>query len=294
MVETLQLSQEDILFVLPRGGQFFKHTITRLQIQSLPNLVECARLWPEENEAVVKTIQNRLHTQPQKHYWLASETAYFTNLPPAAKNYALPAADRACYERYGADGLFHAWAASEHTATKRLISIHLCANTTLAAIENGKPIDTSAGYSALEGLPGLTTCGDIDPSLVETFNENGLSAKEIQTLLYEKSGWQALTEQLTFDELLNSSSPEFALPRAMFTHALFKTLGAMLSTINSADMIFVGCEETALCRSFFEAMRSHFAFAAIPFQLQAVQRETVLRAAWQAGQVQYRANTALG
>ena len=285
MVEKLSLSKNETLFVLPRGGRHFTRPIFHLQPDSMPELAECARRWPHENGETVNTIQSEMQTSPQKQLWLACETAFFADLPQPARYYALPAAERAQgYERFGADGLFHAWAAHQNSQANRLVSIHLCGNTTLAAIHNGKAIDTSAGYSALEGLPGLSTCGDIDPSLIGLFNEKGLSPIEIRDQLYQNSGWRALVANATFTDLINSSDPAFALPRTMLTYALYKSIGAMLSALGGADLIFIGCENEVECRSFFTGLRQHFAFTSCEFQLKTVPREKVLLYAWSTGQ----------
>jgi acetate kinase len=277
MLESFILSDNEVIFVLPRGGTFFPQPFTRLGSESPDKLTECAQHWPFENTATVKAILQSLQERPHLTHWLACETAFFSDLPAAQKTYAIQAEERAQgYTRFGADGLFHSWATQNHPKTERFISIHLCENTTLAAIHAGKVIDCSTGYSLLEGLPGLTTCGDLDPSLVGLLHEKGFSTEKIGQILYQKSGWQSISPNITFTDLVNSTSVEPALPQDMYVHALIKGIGAMLSILGGADLVFCGCEKIAYCKPFFEKIRTHFAFTKIKFELSEVNRETVL------------------
>ena len=281
MVETLAISANETLFVLPRGGELFPRSITRLEDDCATKLAECKQRWPEENGDAVNLILGSQEQNPGSTYWISCDTAFFADLPATTQSYALPAAERAHgYKRFGADGLLHAWVARRNPQFARLISLHLCENTNLAAIRRGKAVDTSAGYSVLEGLPGLTTCGDLDPSIVGLLNEEGLSAAEIRQLLYKDSGWQALAKNITFAELCESTSPELALPRSMYLHALIKSIGAMLSSLGGANCICVDCANPVVCETLFRKLETHFAFSQIKFQLYEVNREAVLREAF--------------
>lgn len=277
MVESLALSAEKLLFVLPRGGTEFEQPITAVDENSLEKLSHCAERWPEENGETVQVLLNSLQQQPFLNHFVASETAYFKTLPASLRNYALPKAERELgYWRYGADGLHHAWVAQHHSSMHRLISVHLCENTTLAAIQEGSALDCSSGYSRLEGLPGLTTCGDIDPSLVGLYNEKGLAPEEIRRQLYTQSGWQALAPGMNFAKLCNVVEDDCRLPQSMYLHGLIKAIGAMLSSLGGADLVYFGCTNPAQCEELFMKLRAHFAFSKTRFQLAAVDRKKVL------------------
>jgi len=277
MVETLKLLPNNVLYVLPRGGTQFPRPINRLNSDSLESLAACALRWPEENAEAVAEISQSMQDNPQLTHWLANETAYFLDLPEANKSYALPAEERAQgYARFGADGLFHAWAARTHLQAKRLISLHLCADTTFAAIRAGKAVDSSSGYSRLEGLPGLTSCGDLDPSIVEMLSEGGTAQTEIADILYHQSGWNALAENISFSDLCSGHDTAYALPQAMYLHGLIKGIGSMLAVLGGADLIFCGCAVPAECENLFEKLRAHFSFTGIKFQLREARRELIL------------------
>lgn len=279
MPEFLQLSENETLFVLPRGGLIFTQPVKRLESADLPMLDACAARWPQENREPVTLIQEQVKEHPESVNWLACETSFFTDLPEPAAEYALPVKQRELgLRRFGADGLFHAWAARQFPDAKRLVSIHLGGGTTLAALHEGKAVDTSAGYSLLEGLPGLTTCGDLDPSLILLLNEQGLLPDEIEKLLYTQSGWQALCSiPLTFSKLLNSNEKGVELARSMYFHSLVKNIGAMLASLGGADLIFLGAESPEECEPLVEKLSSHFAASELKFELAHAKREIILR-----------------
>jgi acetate kinase len=284
MVETFAISANETLFVLPRGGELFTQPITRMDNECAAKLVQCKQIWPEENADAVDSVLRFRRQNPETTLWIACETAFFADLPAAQQAYALPAEERTQgYKRFGADGVFHAWTARQNPQADKLISVHLCGSTNLAAIRAGEAVDTTSGYSLLEGLPGLTTCGDLDPSIVGLFNEEGLSQEEIRQLLYKKSGWQALAENITFSKLCNSTSADLSLPRAMYFHDLIKAIGAMLSSLGGADLIYFGCDDLLNCEALFQELRAHFAFCKIKFQLCEVNRTEVLQEAFISG-----------
>jgi acetate kinase len=284
MIETFTVSANETLFVLPRGGELFTRPITRLDDDCAAKLIQCKERWPEENTNAVDAVLRSRPRNPETTQWIACETAYFTDLPAVQQTYALPASERAQgYKRFGADGLFHAWVSRQNPHADTLISVHLCGSANLAAIRTGKVVDTSSGYSLLEGLPGLTTCGDLDPSIVGLFNEEGLPQEEIRQLLYKKSGWQALAENITFRELCSGTSANFSLPREMYFHDLIKAIGAMLSSLDGADLIYFGCDDLANCEALFQQLQTHFSFTKINFQLRVVDRKEVLQEAFVSG-----------
>ncbi|MHC1739492.1 MAG: hypothetical protein AB9897_00085 [Anaerolineaceae bacterium] len=278
MVEILNLPSNKILFVLPRGGTYFNEPVTLLDENSKERLAECPQRWPLENKSVINEINRSLQQKPKFSHWLACETAFFSSLSAAQQNYALPARERAQgYQRFGGDGLFHEWMARNHPAAKRLVSIHLCGDTTLAAIANGVAIDSSKGYSLLEGLPGMTTCGDLDPSIIaELVETDSVSLLEKSDLFYKRSGWQSLAPTVTFADLCLGNAAEFQLVKKMFFEGLAKSIGAMISVLGGADLIAIGCDTPEECQELFENLKNHFSFTDLEFELSAVKKDMVL------------------
>lgn len=277
MPEILQLSGECILSVLPRGGTLFVQPCQQIHPADQPALQTCAECWPQENQAVVEAIRRRFESTPNQTQYLACETAFFARLPRVAASYALPGADAARLRRFGTDGLMHAWAAAHHPHLSRIVSVNLAANTSLAAIHNGEAVDCSTGYSLLSGLPGLATCGEIDPSLVLFLAEQGRTAAQIRELLYKESGWQSFSRQsITFEGFLNGGSASLELARSMYFHGLIKQIGAMLSVLGGAERVIIMCESATICEPLTERIRCHFQPYDLPFELVEVTRNEVL------------------
>ncbi len=278
MPESINFAKDKRLSVLPRGGELFTQPVQPVTQTDLAALEQCASRWPQENQSTAAAVKLTFEQQPHVQQYLACETAFFHNLPEAAASYALPGSDHTQgLKRYGADGLFHAWIAKHFVHYSRIVSVHLTGSTTLAAIYQGQAVDTSSGYSLLEGLPGMTTCGDIDPSLILLLNEQGMPLDEIRDMLYNRSGWSAFSQTpLNYEHLLTSDEKSLELPRGMYLHSLIKQIGAMLSVMGGADRIILGTECAEQCEPILEKLRCHFNEKSLHFELYEIKRKTIL------------------
>jgi acetate kinase len=181
--------------------------------------------------------------------------------------------------RYGGDGICHAWAwrkAQELSGrtVQRLVSIHLDDQPNVAAILNGQAVETSQGFSRLEGLPSAVGSGDIDPSIALLLRDEGLSNAEIQNLFEQRSGWNALAgEPLTITELLGSTgsspaSPRRKLARQVFETRMVETLGAATAALGGVDMLLFSCTEvTDPTCNFAAQICDRLSFINIKFQM---------------------------
>lgn len=267
------------LYVLPRGGKYFPAVLTLLQPADPCRLDACAAEWPDDNLAAVTEIKQQFSAHPADRHWLACETAFFASLPEYAAEYALPAQTRAAgISRFGADGLTHAWVAGKFPAARRLISVCLGENISLAAILDRKAVETSCGYSRLEGLPGMTTCGDVDPSVVLSMAEAGISPAEVEKILQEQSGWLALLPgKISFEQFLSTPNADYEPAQAMLCHGVIKCLGALLAVLGGADRIVFASQSPSTCEKLFQRVRSHFAFAGLEFNLVSIDRTSLLK-----------------
>jgi len=178
------------------------------------------------------------------------DSGFFAEMPPFAASYALP--PDLCREhelrRYGFHGLAHQsllqqWLArSEHHGKRRVISLQLGAGCSATASDHGWPIDTSMGFSPLEGLMMATRCGDLDPAAVlYLIDKAGFSASELGWIFNESSGLRAVSgESGDMRRLLDSDTDAAALAVSMFCHRLQKYLGAYLAVLGGADAILFG------------------------------------------------------
>ena len=183
------------------------------------------------------------------------DTAFYADLPPAASRYALPGFDLPDpVRRYGFHGLAHRsmlQQLQELTATEarpdeagpaRIISLQLGAGCSISASVDGRCVDTSMGFTPLEGLVMATRSGDVDPGLLFYLQrELGYTPEALEKLLNEQSGLLGLSgESGDLRVLLASERPEARLAVDVYCHRLRKYLGACLAVLGGADTILFG------------------------------------------------------
>ncbi len=183
------------------------------------------------------------------------DTGFYRNLPAAARSYALPAALCKAHDlrRYGFHGLAHesmltSWgerrvAVSRHSQpAARVISLQLGAGCSITASVNGAPIDTSMGFSPLEGLVMATRSGDLDPGiLLYLLRETGMALRDLDALLNRESGLLGLSG-LSGDvsRLLATDSDAAHLALDVYCRRITKYVGAYLALLGGADAILFG------------------------------------------------------
>jgi acetate kinase len=179
------------------------------------------------------------------------DTAFFADLPPAAKIYPIPHALSQKYRvrRYGFHGLAHQamwqkWRSlrPEVAGGGKVVSVQLGSGCSMAAIDNGLPRDTSMGFSPLEGLMMATRSGDIDPGLI-TFlqRQEGLTAAQLDRMLNEQSGLLGVSgASADMRELLESQDDFSRLAVEIYCYRVRKYLGAYLAVLGGADAIIFG------------------------------------------------------
>lgn len=179
------------------------------------------------------------------------DTAFYANLPEVARTYAIPRELSLKHElrRYGFHGLAHEamvrrWQQLRPEAADRgrMISLQLGAGCSVTAVDRGTPVDTSMGFSPLEGLMMATRSGDIDPGLV-TFlqRREGLTPEQTDRLLNERSGLLGVSGvSADMRELLESGDPRARLAVDLYCYRARKYLGAYLAVLDGADAILFG------------------------------------------------------
>lgn len=179
------------------------------------------------------------------------DTAFYANLPEVARTYAIPRELSLKHElrRYGFHGLAHEamvrrWQQLRPEAADRgrTISLQLGAGCSVTAVDRGTPVDTSMGFSPLEGLMMATRSGDIDPGLV-TFlqRREGLTPEQTDRLLNERSGLLGVSGvSADMRELLESGDPCARLAVDLYCYRARKYLGAYLAVLDGADAILFG------------------------------------------------------
>ena len=183
------------------------------------------------------------------------DTAFHHTMPEVAKRYALPAelADRYRIRRYGFHGIAHASLASGYEAYTetpleqvRLITLQLGNGCSVAAIAQGQSVETSMGFTPLEGLVMGTRSGDVDASIVGYLSEREkVQAAEVEQWLNERSGLLGLSGRSSdMRELLRlarneqDERAEFAVD--LFCYRVRKYIGAYIAVLGGADAIVFG------------------------------------------------------
>jgi acetate kinase len=182
------------------------------------------------------------------------DTAFHSSLPPAATTYALPRAwrERHRLRRYGFHGLSHAYAARRACEllgrppdNLRVVTCHLGAGASLAAVSGGRSVDTTMGFTPVEGLVMATRPGNVDPGLLTWLVEHGgHSVGEVSDALEHGSGLLALAGSADMREVLERAAEGDAdaeLARDVYLHRLRALIAAVAASMGGLDaLVFTG------------------------------------------------------
>jgi acetate kinase len=182
------------------------------------------------------------------------DTAFHAGLPPAAATYAVPRAwrERHGLRRYGFHGLSHAYAARRAAELlgrppkePRVVSCHLGAGASLAAVSGGRSVDTTMGFTPVEGLVMATRPGNVDPGLLMWLIEHGgHDPGEVSDALEHGGGLLALGGSADMREVLERAArhdPDAELARDVYLHRLRALIAAMAASMGGLEaLVFTG------------------------------------------------------
>lgn len=181
------------------------------------------------------------------------DTAFHSTLPPEAATYPIPESWRRTYaiRRYGFHGLSHAYAARRAAemlgadGSRRLVTAHLGAGASLAAVYAGRSVETTMGFTPLEGLTMATRSGSIDPGLVLWLTDQaGLTPGEVAHALEHASGLAALAGTADMREVLERESggdADAGLALDVYVHRLRAGIASMAAALGGLDaLVFTG------------------------------------------------------
>jgi acetate kinase len=230
--------------VVHGGAQHAAPTVVTPAIRAeLGTLVPLAPLHQPYNLAAIDAVSERLPDVPQVACF---DTAFHRGQSPVVSLVPLPLdVRRGGVQRYGFHGLSYEYIASRlpHAAPElaagRVIVAHLGSGASLCAMKAGRSIDSTFGFTALDGLCMGTRPGGLDPGVVlYLFQSLGLSAKEVETMLYKKSGLLGISGiSNDMRDLMASTEPAARLAVDYFVYRAAREIGALAASLQGVDAL---------------------------------------------------------
>jgi acetate kinase len=234
------------------GERFSEPVLINSDVEgALRGLVEMAPLHQPKSLAALDTVSRVLPGVPAVACF---DTAFHATLSAAARTYALPATwrERWPVRRFGFHGLSHAWIARRAAellggppAVLRIVSAHLGAGGSLCAIADGRSIDTTMGFTPLEGLVMATRSGSVDPGLLLWLLERtGIAEHELAEALERESGLLGLCGTADMRQVIARAAAgdvEALLALDVYVHRLRAGIAAMAAALGGLDaLVFTG------------------------------------------------------
>jgi acetate kinase len=208
---------------------------------ALHDLTALAPLHQPKSLAALAAVRRALPGIPEVACF---DTAFHATLPAAAATYALPREwrEHGGVRRYGFHGLSHAYASRAAGDARRVVTCHLGAGASLCAVLDGRSIDTTMGFTPLEGLVMATRSGSVDPGLLLWLQQNrGVSADAMADALEHDSGLLGLAGTADMRELLARDDDDARLALDVYVHRLRAGIGAMAAALGGLDaLVFTG------------------------------------------------------
>ena len=208
--------------------------IDREVVDELERLVELA---PLHNAPAVAAIGTARRALPDVPHVAVFDTAFHHTLPDVARTYLLPARFRERgIRRFGFHGLSVQWAA-ERVRVSRLVVCHLGGGSSVTAVLDGRSIDTTMGFTPLEGVPGATRPGPVDPGSLLYLLREGVSGTELDRALEHESGLTGLAGTGDVAALERDPSAEAALALDVYAYRVSQAVAAMSAALGGLDAI---------------------------------------------------------
>jgi acetate kinase len=215
-------------------------------------------LAPLHTAPAMRAIEDAESVLPDVPHVAVFDTGFHATIPDAAATYGLPRQWREEWgvHRYGFHGLSVQWSA-EQVPVSRLIVCHLGGGCSVTAVLDGRSVDTTMGFSPLEGVPMATRSGSIDPgSILYVMREYGLGVDELDLALNHEAGLKGLAggsgDMRVLEERVVAGEADAIRAFDVFVHRLVAAIGAMSAATHGLDaLVFTAGigEGSALVRS---------------------------------------------
>ena len=239
--------------VVHGGEEFAESVLITDKVRS--TIRKCIQFAPLHNPHNLKGIEACEELLPGIPQVAVFDTAFHQTIPPKAFVYGLPYAlyRKLGIRRYGFHGTSHSYVARKAAEVLRrpfgklnLITCHLGNGASITAVAGGKSVDTTMGFTPLEGLVMGTRCGSIDPALVPYIMEREkLGTKEIDAIMNKNSGMLGLTEtshdMREIEQEAAHGSERHQLALEIYCHTVKKYIGAFMAEMGRVDaIVFTG------------------------------------------------------
>ncbi|MDR0949374.1 MAG: acetate kinase [Lachnospiraceae bacterium] len=233
------------------GGEHFTESALLSQ-EVIAAIRECNELAPLHNPANLIGIEACQTLMPNTPMVGVFDTAFHQTIPQEAYLYGLPYSfyEKHKIRRYGVHGTSHSYVSRQAAKLMgqayedlKIIVCHLGNGASVAAVQNGRCVDTSMGLTPLEGLIMGTRCGDLDPAILEYLSKKeGLTLSEIMTILNKQSGVYGLSNELSSDfrDLeagYHANDPNAIRAMKTYCYRVAKYIGSYAAAMNGVDAI---------------------------------------------------------
>ena len=274
------------------GSEFVNPLIVDKEV--IEKLKKYNELAPLHNPHNLEGIKATLKIVPQALSVAIFDTYFYKDLPKVAKNYALnkEVAKKYGYCRMGFHGTSHRYAVYKTAKSLgkdmkkiKVISLHLGGGASITATKNGKAIDTSMGFTPMEGLVMMTRAGDIDSGIIIDLMRQGMKDDKIDELLNEKSGIYGLCKKKGMLEVLDDlDNPETRDAFDIYIYRIKKYIGAYFAILRGCDaIVFTGTIGAGKPETREEVMKSLSFLKGIPVLTVSTNEEIMIaKDAWEA------------
>ena len=233
--------------VLHGGMEFFASCI--IDDEVIAAIEKCIPLGPLHNPANLMGIRACQQVMPKTPQVAVFDTAFHMTMPPKAYRYAIPTEyyENDSIRRYGFHGTSHKYVARRTAELVgktefKMVNCHLGNGSSMAAVKDGKCMDTTMGLTPLAGVPMGTRSGDIDPAVVQFIcNKYGMSVDDCLNMLNKKSGMLALSgissDFRDLEDGAKKGDENCALARDKFCYEVAKYVGAYAAALNGIDVL---------------------------------------------------------
>ena len=204
-------------------------------IERLERVVELA---PLHNAPALEAITEARRLLPDRPHVAVFDTAFHATIPEFASTYALPQRFRKEWgiRRYGFHGLSVEWAA-RCVRVERLVVCHLGGGCSVTAVQDGRSLDTTMGFTPLEGVPMATRPGSVDPGALLYLLRHGMTLDELEHALEHESGLLGLAGSDRVEELEECDDAAAQLALEVFAYRVAGAVAAMTAALGGIDAL---------------------------------------------------------